>query len=204
MRIVRRSPLPERHFNYARVGATRSTDDTDGRPRRERITEESVRIGSGQARWEHACTQVLSWDIQRHAGYSVLPIDQAPVANSGPGQKHHPRAAFPQMQPGLTVQLRRRFGPLPMTMPIRIVYVLDEPHRKGFAYGTLAGHPVSGEVAYIVERHADDSVHFILRSFSGPGKGLWALTYPIVLLLRGGFRDSYLQALKGPSTDPSE
>jgi uncharacterized protein (UPF0548 family) len=102
------------------------------------------------------------------------------------------------MRPGLTVRLRRRVGPLLMKMPVRVVYVLDEPHRKGFAFGTLAGHPVSGEVAFIVERRADDSVWFTLRSLSGPGKGLWVLAYPVVLLLRGGFRNSYLKALTGP------
>ncbi|GGQ19408.1 DUF1990 family protein [Streptomyces mutabilis] len=107
-------------------------------------------------------------------------------------------AACPRVLPGLTVQLRRQVGPLLMKMPIRVVYVLDEPNRKGFAFGTLAGHPVGGEAAFIVERSADDSVWFILRSLSGPGKGLWRLAYPIVLLLRGRFRESYLKALAGP------
>lgn len=109
-----------------------------------------------------------------------------------------PGAAHPRVLPGLTVQLRRRIGPLPMKMPVRVVYVLDEPNRKGFAFGTLAGHPVSGEAAFIVERSADDSVRFVLRSFSGPGQGMWRLAYPIVLLLRRRFRESYLEALAGP------
>lgn len=105
---------------------------------------------------------------------------------------------YPQMQPRQTVRLRRRFGPFRMTMPVRIVYVIDEPNRKGFAFGTLTGHPVSGEVAFIVERHSDDSVHFILGSYSGPGKGLWVLAYPMVRLLRGGLRNTYFEALTGP------
>lgn len=108
------------------------------------------------------------------------------------------------MRPGQTVQLRRRFGPLPMSMPVRVVYVLDEPRRKGFAFGTLVGHPVSGEAAFIVERHTDDSVHFCLRSFSGPGNGPWALAYPFVLLLKGGLRDSYVHALDGPLPTTSD
>jgi uncharacterized protein (UPF0548 family) len=33
----------------------------------------------------------------------------------------------------------------PIRVPCRVVYVLDEPERRGFAYGTLPGHPESGE-----------------------------------------------------------
>ncbi|SIP67631.1 hypothetical protein BN9982_740001 [Mycobacterium tuberculosis] len=29
--------------------------------------------------------------------------------------------------------------------PCRVVYVIDEPDVRGFGYGTLPGHPVSGE-----------------------------------------------------------
>ncbi|MEX5235853.1 DUF1990 family protein [Kocuria arenosa] len=108
------------------------------------------------------------------------------------------RAQEPRDSPGTAVQLRCCLGPVPISMPIRVVYVLDEPHRKGFAFGALAGHPVSGEVAFIVERFPDDSVWFTLRSLSGPGKGLWWIAYPIVVLLRGRFQNSYLQALAEP------
>ncbi len=188
-------------FNYAPVGATRPDDDhAVTRPRRHRISEVRTPIGRGQARWEHAWKETLSWGIQRRAGYSVLPLSQ-PQGTDGDPVHRETDAVHPQVRPGMTVQLRRHIGPLPMRMPIRVVYVLDEPDRKGFAFGTLAGHPVSGEVAFIVERAADDSVSFVLRSISGPGRGLWRLAYPIVLLMRRGFRDSYQQALAGPSTE---
>jgi uncharacterized protein (UPF0548 family) len=36
--------------------------------------------------------------------------------------------------------------------PCRIVYVIDEPDRRGFAYGTLPGHPERGEEAFIISR----------------------------------------------------
>ena len=40
----------------------------------------------------------------------------------------------------------------PVTAPCRVVYVVDEPDRRGFAYGTLTGHPESGEELFTV-RH---------------------------------------------------
>jgi uncharacterized protein (UPF0548 family) len=57
----------------------------------------------------------------------------------------------------MEILLRKRFGPLHLKMPDRVVYTIDEPARKGFAFGTLEGHPVSGEAAFIVQRDPDDS-----------------------------------------------
>jgi uncharacterized protein (UPF0548 family) len=50
----------------------------------------------------------------------------------------------------------------------RIVYVIDEPRRFGFAYGTLPGHAESGEERFLVEWLADDTVWYDLRAFSRP------------------------------------
>ena len=47
--------------------------------------------------------------------------------------------------------------------PCRVVYVIDEPSRRGFAYGTLPGHPESGEEAFIVEIDETDEVWFSVR-----------------------------------------
>ncbi|MDJ1372667.1 DUF1990 family protein [Gulosibacter molinativorax] len=193
---MRQRRIHEKRFNYAEVGITGGRDTTADRSRRGRVTDEVVQIGRGEARWKHAWTQTLSWGIQRHAGYAILPVpDTSEGGDVSLGDAEEPYA---QMQQGMTVRLRRRFGPLIMTMPVRVVYVVDEPHRKGFAFGTLSGHPVSGEVAFIVEHRADDSVHFLLRTYSGPGKGIWALAYPIVLLFRGGLKNTYLESLAGP------
>lgn len=157
---MRNSRLLGKHFNYSDVGTTKEPASPARDARRGRVAEESVRVGSGQARWDLAWAQTLTWGIHRHSGYTIIPVEDS---------QGSPTAGI---RPGLTVLLRRRFGPLVMAMPVRVVYVIDEPRRKGFAFGTLSGHPVSGEVAFIVEHHADDSVHFTLRSFNGPGKGL--------------------------------
>ena len=38
----------------------------------------------------------------------------------------------------------------PVRAPCRVVYVVDEPDRRGFAYGTLPGHAESGEERFVV------------------------------------------------------
>lgn len=42
----------------------------------------------------------------------------------------------------------------------RIVYVIDEPRRYGFAYGTLAVHALAGEERFLVEWRDDNSVWY--------------------------------------------
>ncbi len=60
-----------------------------------------------------------------------------------------------------------RIGPVPA--PCRVVYVLDEADRRGFAYGTLAGHPESGEELFSVRYDpATDTVPAEVVAFSRP------------------------------------
>ncbi len=186
-------------FNYSEIGATKSMDTLALARSGYRASENRIQIGSGQRRWEHAWGETLSWGIQRKSGYTVSPV-QGRQPNPGSLTTPHAAELGPELvREGMEVQLRKRIGPLRLKMPIRVVYTIDEPARKGFAFGTLKGHPVSGEAAFTVERNLEnDSVWFTLRSLSGPGKGIWFLTYPLVLLLRPGIRNSYINALAGP------
>jgi uncharacterized protein (UPF0548 family) len=59
-------------------------------------------------------------------------------------------------------------GPVQITAPRQVVYVVQEPARRGFAYGTLPGHLESGEEAFVIERHDDDTVTFTITAFSRP------------------------------------
>lgn len=70
----------------------------------------------------------------------------------------------------------------------RIVYVIDEPRRFGFAYGTLPGH---------VERGDDGSVWYDILAFSQPRHLLTKLGYPLVRRLQKQFgRDSAAAMLR--------
>ncbi|MCE9604598.1 MAG: DUF1990 domain-containing protein [Planctomycetia bacterium] len=69
----------------------------------------------------------------------------------------------------------------------RIVYVIDEPHRFGFAYGTLPGHAEQGEERFLVEQLADGSVWYDVVAFSRPRHLLAKLAYPFIRRLQKRF-----------------
>ena len=53
--------------------------------------------------------------------------------------------------------------------PCRVVYVIDEPDIRGFAYGTLPGHPECGEERFVVRYDPDTSaVYAEVSAFSRP------------------------------------
>jgi uncharacterized protein (UPF0548 family) len=61
----------------------------------------------------------------------------------------------------------------------RIVYVVDEPDRFGFAYGTLTEHVEIGEERFTVEFHPESGeVWYDILAFSRPGHLLVRLGYP--------------------------
>jgi uncharacterized protein (UPF0548 family) len=69
----------------------------------------------------------------------------------------------------------------------RIVYVIDEPRRFGFAYGTLPGHVESGEERFLVEHLADDAVWYDLLAISRPRYWGARLAYPVARRLQHAF-----------------
>lgn len=69
----------------------------------------------------------------------------------------------------------------------RIVYVVDEPRRFGFAYGTLPGHVEQGEERFLVEQTADETVWYDILAFSRPRHILTKIGYPFVRRLQKRF-----------------
>lgn len=174
--------LSDRRLTYDVVGATRpeqvSWDAPDGR----RAYEESVRLGAGDACWAAASAAVLAWGVKTRSGFTVHP---------------EPGSADGRPTVGRRLWIRAAIGPFVVREPAEVVAVVDEPDRCGFAYGTLDGHPVSGEEAFVVHRTADGDVRLTLRSLSGPGRGAWRLAFPGVLVAQRVYRGRYLRALVG-------
>jgi uncharacterized protein (UPF0548 family) len=68
--------------------------------------------------------------------------------------------------------------------------------RCGLAYGTLRGHPASGEEAFIMHRDAAGAVSLTVRSLTRPAlDGIWRPAFPVLLLAQRFFRRRYLRAL---------
>lgn len=61
--------------------------------------------------------------------------------------------------------------------PCRVIFVVDEPDRYGFGFGTLPGHAESGEERFLVTR-IGEHVHYDVQAYSRP-TGLSRLGSPI-------------------------
>ncbi|WP_405139152.1 DUF1990 family protein [Nocardia sp. NBC_01388] len=160
-------------FTYADAGATRGEFPPGYHHFRIRR-----RIGSGRALFEEAGIQILAYRMQRGTGIFE-------------------RATTPNAEPGTELTVRLGLGPFGISAPCRVVYVLDEPNRRGFAYGTLPGHPESGEELFAVEYDpADESVHGIVAAFSRPGAWYTRLGGPVVRLIQHWFATRYIATIQ--------
>lgn len=208
-----------RPVTYAAVGGTQAADLLRYPPKGFRPFERRVRIGHGPARWDYAWAAALSWAIQKNSGFvvevtetldAVTDLTYTPVGFDTGGTPVVPASTDePEevtfgpdgtelIKPGVTAKLSIPFGPLRIGAPCRVVYVVDEKDRKGFAYGTLGGHPESGEEAFIVERTDDGSVWLTIRSFSRPANWAWWLAYPVLRVVQAVYTRRYFRALTGP------
>jgi uncharacterized protein (UPF0548 family) len=210
--------LWEQSVTYGAVGGTQAPDLMRYPPPGYRPVERRARIGHGDARFDYAWSELMTWGIQKRSGFRVKVADSprevteqtyTPVSFDEQGVPLAPSAEAPEtmfgadgtafVAPGDTAWLIIPIiGPMGIKSPVRVVYVIDEPMRKGFAYGTLVGHPEDGEAAFIIEQRDDDSVWLTIRSFSRPSNKFWWVGYPIARILQEFYTRRYLRALAGP------
>jgi len=150
--------MPE--FTYAEVGATQH----EPLPEHYNHLRYRVQIGHGEATLQRAGQAILTYAMHRGAGAKV----RSDSERAKPGAR-------------LTVALG------PFTVPCEVVYVLDEPNRIGFGYGTLPGHQERGEEAFWAERDVDDRVWLRVTAFSQPARWQSILGGPIAVLVQHGF-----------------
>ena len=162
---------PVRRLTYPEVGATSGPLP----PGYAHLDRRRV-VGRGRATFERVAEGVMTYGVQRGAGLRV-------------------RAASPRASLGddVTVVLGpRRWA---VEAPCRVVATVDEPARRGFAYGTLEGHPESGEELFLAEHHDDDTVTLTVRAFSRPAWRSARLAGPAGRLLQRVVTQRYLSAL---------
>ncbi|MCY1143476.1 DUF1990 domain-containing protein [Actinoplanes sp. Pm04-4] len=159
----------DKSLTYAEVGATREGQLPAGY---EHVFRDA-RLGQGRATYEKAANGLFHWRMHRAAGLKVHGVN-------GP-------AAV-----GVDVTLRL----LVLSIPCRVVYTVDEPNRRGFGYGTLPGHPESGEEAFFVVLKDDGEVRFELRAFSRPANLLVRLGSPVAKLAQRFATDRYVKAMQ--------
>jgi uncharacterized protein (UPF0548 family) len=89
-------------------------------------------------------------------------------------------------------------APLPVgyaDVTCRIVAVVDEPDRSGFAYGTLSVHPEQGEEAFVVSR-IGTTVRFDITAVSRHRHPLARLAAPLADRLQASAAKRYLHAME--------
>ena len=209
---MRRATFTDAAVTYGAIGGTLAPDLMRYPPKGHRPLERSVRIGSGDERFRLASRLLMTWGVQRGSGMSVTDLESGTgvqytgvvfnndgTAASGQNRQG-PEETFsedgtPYIVNGMTAQLKIPFGPFTVTAPVRVVYVVDEVDRVGFAYGTMKGHPESGEEAFIVEKHDDDSVWLTIRAFSRASTWYYRLAWPILRAQQAKFTTRYLRVL---------
>lgn len=127
-----------------------------------------TRIGQGRAAFEAAGVAVTTFRAHRTCGMSV-------EADAG------------AVRPGSRALVGIGIGPLRISAPCEVIWTAYEPARVGFAYGTLTGHPESGEESFVVDMEADGAVWFTVTAFSRPARWYTRLAGPVVPVLQLGF-----------------
>jgi uncharacterized protein (UPF0548 family) len=160
--------LADKPFTYTDIGAT------SGRlPDAYHHITGSARIGTGRARFDEAAERVMRWGMLRGAGARVTPSTEV-------------------AQAGSVVVV----GLGPVRAPCRVVYVIDEDNRRGFAYGTLPGHPESGEELFAVRYDpADDAVYSEVVAFSRHATWWSKAAGPVTSILQRIMTKRYLSAV---------
>ena len=165
---MRLSDLAELPLTYAETGGTAGP-----LPQGYHHLRESAVIGHGRRRFEEAAAAVMRWGMQRGAGLGVDATSEVAAVGA---------------------EIIVGIGPL--RVPCRVVYVVDEPDRRGFAYGTLAGHAESGEELFSVRfDESADTVHAEIVAFSRPGTWWSRLGGPVTSLAQRVATRRYLRAL---------
>lgn len=167
------SGTPEPAFPYPEVGATRGP-----LPAGYRHLEVRGELGRGEELFHRLGDAVLAYRMQR--GLGIFRSADTPTA-----------------QPGSRVTVRLGIGPFGIPAPCRVVYVIDEPGVRGFAYGTLPGHPAVGEERFAVEfDRATGTVTGVVTAFSRPAAWYTRLAGPLTPVAQRLAARGYLMALK--------
>jgi uncharacterized protein (UPF0548 family) len=159
---------------YSEVGATLKGEQ----PRGYRHDRYEAKLGIGRRTFLRATTGLQTWSSHQVPGIGVLP-QATPI------------------ELGATVVVTLGTPWLALAAPCRIVAVLDEPDRWGFAYGTLPGHPEQGEESFVVSIDSDEEVKFRITAFSRPGGRLTRLAGPIGRSVQRAGTNGYVKALQG-------
>jgi len=159
--------------SYPEVGATRESP-----PAGYDIDHNRMLLGRGSDDFERAKAAIRQWKMFDVPGLELIRSD-TPI------------------EPGRNVALLAYHMGFHSLSACRIVYVIEEENRFGFAYGTLTEHVEIGEERFTVEFHPDTGeVWYDILAFSRPGHVLVKLGYPYGRYLQRRFAVGSKDAMK--------
>lgn len=162
-------------YSYPEVGATKQ----DHLPDRYRQWCLQAEAGAGREQFTRLADRLMSWQLHADSGLDVAASDD-------------------RAEPGVVLVATYRFGLIPIRTRCRVLYVIADERRRGFAYGTLPGHPLRGEERFIIDQRRDGTVLFTVRSFAEPAGVLPRLGGPITAAVRRKINQRYLDAACRP------
>ncbi len=162
----------DKPFTYSAVGATSTTP-----PRDFTIDHNRIELGKGVETFHRAVHALQHWR-QFDLGWVSLVPDGVPI------------------EVAATVAVKAyAFGSWWLNAT-RIVYVINEERRFGFAYGTLPDHVECGEERFLIDwDQSDDSVSYDILAFSKPRHPLVRLSRPLARMLQKRFAQDSLRRM---------
>jgi uncharacterized protein (UPF0548 family) len=159
-------------LTYAEVGAT-----AGALPAGYHHVRRSETIGRGRGVFADAANALMTWQMHSRAGLRVA-------------------ASAPRAAPDVVVRMQWGVAGRGFVIPCRVVYVVAEERRIGFAYGTLRGHPERGEESFVVELLDDDSVSVQIVAFSQSARWFTRLAGPMPRRVQAIMTNRYIRALR--------
>jgi uncharacterized protein (UPF0548 family) len=169
--------LRDAPFTYAEVGATGDAELPAGYLHGE-WTEV---VGSGREVFERVAAAILDWVPQRSVGLRVR-------ATGSPGEV------------GTVVVLTAGLPRLGYDIPCRVVWASTTGDERGYAYGTLPGHPESGEERFTVRLTGTGDVVVAIRVFSRLATPAARAVPPVSRFVQGLATRRYLSSLRRAAT----
>ncbi|SOD72536.1 uncharacterized protein (UPF0548 family) [Jatrophihabitans sp. GAS493] len=169
MHEARIAELRSASLTYPEVGRTRHGELPHGY----RAFRRSVPVPSSTG-FDLATHELFGWLVHRRAGLNVTASGRVAL--------------------DAVADLRIGFRRLSIVAPCRVVYVIDEPGRRGFAYGTLPGHPESGEESFVLEQTPEHALRFTVTAFSRPATTLTKIAGPFGHRVQDLVTSRYLRA----------
>lgn len=157
-------------LTYPDVGTT-----ADGPPAGYNQLRSRLLLGSGLEVLDRAESALWDWRAQSGAGLAVTvdgTVEQDRTVVLGLGR------------------------PLCLVIPCRVVWTLREERRRGFAYGTLPGHPVSGEESFVLTYEDGGQVWLTITAFTRPGTLVVRLAGPVGRAIQRFYVRRYARAIR--------